>query len=289
MPPIGSCSNSFRHCRRKLRRRPISGADGTNQHGANAPRPGNALNLCERGWEARKRFAPRKRNWQRKKQELPRRIKILRGCAVSLKRAIVPCRRAVAHNRKRCAKRASNTKRSRNGRIRLYLNIGRHLATQGIAPPAAPHLLIEVRNIALRLIAISHTPRNSRVNPARSTNRSCGSFILRFSRCLRCWPLFCRSVFQSPGQARVVAAGNGSHSFFEHRPVCAQRFAGSDGRRNNLSNGRTSGPVSSVARLKRRSSTWRTTLAASLARWRWMKPERGGISSWWKRAMSSPP
>jgi hypothetical protein len=26
-----------------------------------------------------------------------------------------------------------------------YLNIGRHLATQGIAPPAAPHLLIEVR------------------------------------------------------------------------------------------------------------------------------------------------
>src|SRR5207342_2930518 len=27
-----------------------------------------------------------------------------------------------------------------------YLNIGRHLASQGIAPPSAPHLLTEVQN-----------------------------------------------------------------------------------------------------------------------------------------------
>ena len=70
--------------------------------------------------------------------------KISRVCAASLKRAIARSMRTAARNRNQFGKRKRITKPSRNARTLPISTSARHLATQGIAPPNAPHLLKDV-------------------------------------------------------------------------------------------------------------------------------------------------
>ncbi len=53
--------------------------------------------------------------------------------------------KAAARSRRRCKQARQQHQTVEEKKNPAYLNIGRHLASQGIAPPTAPHLLTEVQ------------------------------------------------------------------------------------------------------------------------------------------------
>ncbi len=103
-----------------------------------------------------------------------------------------------------------------------YLNIGRHLASQGIAPPNAPHLLEDVQR--RRTAVEKHAQHKAELAVLSESNRQ-----TRAAKVLLQHPLgpdLARHHpalgFQIASETRMVAAGNGGDSFREY-PATATR------------------------------------------------------------------
>ena len=94
-----------------------------------------------------------------------------------------------------------------------YLNIGRHLATQGIAPPNAPHLLKDVHRH--REGVDRHRRAHGRARAAFQPDRQAGAAKILFLHRVRAGLArhYSPARFQDAAAPRMVATGNRSDRF----------------------------------------------------------------------------
>jgi len=103
-----------------------------------------------------------------------------------------------------------------------YLNIGRHLASQGIAPPNAPELLVHVqRHRAAMDRHLQHTADLARLS-SQIDKQELRKFYFCVFSVLVLLPLILLLVFSITQTTRMVAAGNRSHPLDQSRPFRAR-------------------------------------------------------------------
>ena len=98
-----------------------------------------------------------------------------------------------------------------------YLNIGRHLASQGIAPPNAPHLLAEVQKHRAAVDRHSQHTAELAVLSSQIDKQELRKFYFSVFSILVLLAIIVPLIFKTPPKREWLPAGNRSDSLAQRR------------------------------------------------------------------------
>ena len=201
---------------------PPSDLDSANRHAWRAPRAfagRNAKKFRARDWEAPRPAAAAKETLAAAQAELDaaeKNIARVRGEFEARDRALNENSRAQQEAIREARAHHQTVEERKNP---AYLNIGRHLASQGIAPPNAPHLLKDVHRHREGVDRhLAHTAELALLS-SQIDKQELRKFYFSIVSVLVLLAIILPLVFQTPPRREWLPQRNGSDPFAQHRTI----------------------------------------------------------------------